>query len=154
MVNHTHFLIYRYARCNCKLWRPFDFITFFLVFSYIIDEYSWLKHCIFTKLSQIMCLINVKILVYQMWLQVMEGFLLNFRFLRIFHTSCLKRYNFIKIFKKVTLCKHLWLRQTSLFGNEFYLLFYRTNFLFCKRCLIGSDSTLICRYLVCHLGIF
>ena len=33
--------------------------------SYIIDEHSCLKYFIFTKLSQIMCLINAHILVYQ-----------------------------------------------------------------------------------------
>ena len=35
--------------------RPFDFVAFFWVFSYIIDEYSCLKYCIFTKHSQIVC---------------------------------------------------------------------------------------------------
>ena len=44
---------------------PLDFIAFFWVFSYIIDEYSCLKYCIFTKLSQIMYLIDVHILVCQ-----------------------------------------------------------------------------------------
>ena len=35
---------------------PFDFIAFFWIFSYIIDEHSYLDCCIFTKLSQIICL--------------------------------------------------------------------------------------------------
>ena len=37
----------------------------FWVFSYIVDEHSCLKYCIFTKLLQIVCLINVHILVCQ-----------------------------------------------------------------------------------------
>ena len=37
----------------------------FWVFSNIIEEYSCLKYCIFTKLSQIECLNNVNILVCQ-----------------------------------------------------------------------------------------
>ena len=37
----------------------------FLVFSYIIDDHSCLKCYIFTKVSQIMCLIDVHILVCQ-----------------------------------------------------------------------------------------
>ena len=45
----------RYGKC-------FNFIEFFWVFSYIIDEYSCLKYCIFTKLLQIVCLINIDIL--------------------------------------------------------------------------------------------
>ena len=59
---NTHIFIYWYVRCNCKLWKA---LWFYCIFSYIIDEYSCLKYCIFTKLSQIVCLINVHILDYQ-----------------------------------------------------------------------------------------
>ena len=45
--------------------RPFDFIAFFWVFSYTIDEYSCLKYFIFNKLLQFVYLINVHILVCQ-----------------------------------------------------------------------------------------
>ena len=63
---NTHILIYWHARCDCKLWKLLWFYcVFFWVFSYIIDEYSCLKYCIFTKHSQIVCLINVYILEYQ-----------------------------------------------------------------------------------------
>ena len=49
-----------YARYNCKLWN-----CIFWVFLYIIDEHSCLNYCIFTKLSQILCLISVLILLCQ-----------------------------------------------------------------------------------------
>ena len=62
---NTHILIYCHARYICKLWKVFDFITFFGYFSYIIDEYSCLKYCIFTKHSQIVCLTDIHILVCQ-----------------------------------------------------------------------------------------
>ena len=38
----------------------------FLVFSYIINEHSCLNYCIFTKLSQILCVISIHILVCQL----------------------------------------------------------------------------------------
>ena len=41
-----------------------DFIEFFWVFSYITNNHSCLKHCIITKLSRIVCLINTYILIY------------------------------------------------------------------------------------------
>ena len=62
---NIHILIYRYARYNCKLWKALWFHRVFWVFSYIIDEHSRLKCCIFTKLSHIVCLINVHILISQ-----------------------------------------------------------------------------------------
>ena len=49
--------------CNCKLWNAPWFCLIFLRISYIIDDYSCLKYCILTKVSQIMCLIDVHILV-------------------------------------------------------------------------------------------
>ena len=55
-----------YASCDCKLYGPLlDFIKFFVFFIYIICEYSCLKYCNFTKLSQIVSLINVHIWKYQ-----------------------------------------------------------------------------------------
>ena len=39
------------------------YFEFFCVFSYITDEHSCLKHFIFTKLYQIMCLTDVQILI-------------------------------------------------------------------------------------------
>ena len=50
-------------------------LLFLLGFSYIIDEHSCLKYCILIKLSQIVCLINVHILVCcycHMWMQASE----------------------------------------------------------------------------------
>ena len=62
---NSHTLMYWYARCNCKLCCVPWFYCIFWVFSYTIDEYSCLKSFIFNKLSQIICLINVHILVCQ-----------------------------------------------------------------------------------------
>ena len=58
-------MIYRRARCNCKLWKALWFNSVFWVLSYIYDDHSCLKCCISFKLSQIMCLIDVNILVCQ-----------------------------------------------------------------------------------------
>ena len=70
------------------------FYWFFRVFSYIIDYHSFLNCCISTKLSQIVCLINVHILVCQharcdcrLW-KIFREFL--------YIITYLKRYNFIK----------------------------------------------------------
>ena len=43
---------------------PFDFIKFFLVFSYIIDDHSYLNCRISTKLLLIACLIKTQFLIY------------------------------------------------------------------------------------------
>ena len=59
---NTHILIYWHARCICKFWKALWFYCVFRVFSYIIGEYSCQKYYIFTKLSQIVCLINMYIL--------------------------------------------------------------------------------------------
>ena len=56
----TRILLHWYVRYNCKLWKSF---WFHWVFSYIIDEHSCLKYYIFTKLSQIECLVNTLILI-------------------------------------------------------------------------------------------
>ena len=58
-LNNTNILTYLYASSNCKLWNALAFIAFFWVFSYIIDDHSCLDYCIFTKLSQIVWLINI-----------------------------------------------------------------------------------------------
>ena len=39
----THILMYRHARCDCKLWNTLWFYCDFWVFSYITDEHSYLK---------------------------------------------------------------------------------------------------------------
>ena len=44
---------YWHARCDRKLWKAIWFFSVLWVFSYIIYDYSCLKCCIFTKLSQI-----------------------------------------------------------------------------------------------------
>ena len=62
---NTHILMYWYIRCNCKLWSAICFYYDFRVYSYIIDDHLWLNCCISNKLSQIVCLINVNILVCQ-----------------------------------------------------------------------------------------
>ena len=60
---NTLIFIYYHSRCYRKLWSLYWFECIFQEFSYIIDEYSCVKYCIFTKLSQMMCLINVHILI-------------------------------------------------------------------------------------------
>ena len=62
---NIHTLIYWYARYNCKLCNALWFYCVFWVFSYIFDDHSCLNCCIFIKLSQIICLININILSYQ-----------------------------------------------------------------------------------------
>ena len=62
---NAHILMYWHTSCNCNLWKAFWFYSVFWVFSHIIDEYSCLKCYIFTKISQIVYLIDVQILVYQ-----------------------------------------------------------------------------------------
>ena len=83
-------------------------LRFLGIFIHFIDEYSCLKYCIFTKLSQMVCLINMYILKCQhakcdclLW----KVLWFHFLFLRIFHTitTCLKRYNFIKLLQNVCL---------------------------------------------------
>ena len=44
---NTHILIYRYTRCDCKLWNASWFYCVFKEFSYIIDENPCLEYCIF-----------------------------------------------------------------------------------------------------------
>ena len=83
--------------------KPLDFIAFFWVFSYIIDDHSFLKCCISTKLSQIVCPIIVHILVCQnvkcvYRLRMVLWF--NCVFWEFSYIStCLKRYNFTKHLK-------------------------------------------------------
>ena len=69
-------MIYQHARYDCKLWNALWF--------YIIDEYSWLKYCISTKLSLIVYLIITDLSKCQMYLQGMERSLFLLRFLCIF----------------------------------------------------------------------
>ena len=99
---NTQNLIYLYARCNSKLWKALWFYCVFWVFSYMIDDHSCLKFCIFTKLSQIMCLINLYIFKCQhakMWRQVMEGSPIELFLFWYFSYNyyMLKRYKFIKL---------------------------------------------------------
>ena len=64
LINIDIFMYYL-ARCDCKLWKVSSILLrFFWVLSYIIDEHSCLKRCIFTKLSQ-MCLIILHIFICQ-----------------------------------------------------------------------------------------
>ena len=62
--------MYQYTRCE-SYGTPLDFIAFFWVFSYTIDEHSCLKYCILTKLSQMVYL-----------------YLINMYILKCQHTKC------------------------------------------------------------------
>ena len=67
------------------MWLVFQYIRLLIfcvywVLSYIIHDYSCLIFCIFTKLSQIVCLINVHIslcLHIKIWQQVMESSMIH-----------------------------------------------------------------------------
>ena len=84
---------------------PFDLILFFWVFSYIIDDHSYLKYCIFAKLSQIVCL-TYMFSVFFLW------FICFLKLSNII--TCLKRYNFIKLLQ--------W--QKRRFEQKTYIIFY------------------------------
>ena len=58
---NTNILIYKNNRCNCKLWNALWLYCVVWIFSHIIYEHSYLKYYIFTKLLQIVCLINTHI---------------------------------------------------------------------------------------------
>ena len=88
-------LIYWYARWDCKLCNTIWFYCAFWVFSNIINVHSCLNCCIFTKLSQIVCLINIHILV----CQPAKCYCSYGRFsdlMRVF--TCLKYYSFHQTF--------------------------------------------------------
>ena len=107
--------------------RSLILLRFFKEFSYIIDDHSYLKNCISTKLSQIVCLINVHILECKyakcdciIW----KVLLFNCVFREFSYIiTCLKRYNFTKLLqiaclgrtvgKKVNLCNYLYLYQSE-----------------------------------------
>ena len=90
------------------------------------------KYCIFTKLLQIMCLINVQILVCtygkcdcRLW----KAFYItcvfdNFSYIILHVLNDITSSSFYRMYvkaevKKCKLCKNLWLRQSS-FCNIFY----------------------------------
>ena len=121
---NTHIFMYWYVRCNYKLWNALWFYCVFRVFSYITDDHLCLNCSTSTKLSQIVCLINVHILVYQhakcncsLWKDLwFNTFFLAFSYI----ITCLKRYRFIKLLQivyywKVNFCNNLWLRQSEVF---------------------------------------
>ena len=104
---NTHILIYSNARCNSKL---LYFYCFFRVFSYIIDYHLCLNCCISTNLSQIVCLINLHILVCQhakcncrLYRRFSDSITLKFYFYGFFFyiITYLRRYNFIKLLQIV-----------------------------------------------------
>ena len=90
----------------CQMWlqvmeSPLTWLPFFGVFSCVIDDHSCLKNWNFTKLSQIMCLINIHILVYQrakcncrVW-KVPQFNCVFWEF--PYNFTCLKLYNFTKL---------------------------------------------------------
>ena len=57
----THFICIDIPYVTACYGTSFVFVAFFWVFSYFIDDHSCLNCCVFTKLSQIMSLINVQI---------------------------------------------------------------------------------------------
>ena len=125
---NTHIMIYWHVRHNCKLWQVHRFYCFFMEFSYIIDDHSCLKYIFSTKLSQIVCLINLKLLVCQhdkcdCWLWKVNWFnrfvFGNFHILlhvwnviisTNFYNLCLEAEVLRWI---VNLCNHLWFFQSS-----------------------------------------
>ena len=92
-----------------------------------------MKYFIFTKHSQIVCLINVHILVCQMWLQVMEGYMIQLRFwvfsyITTYVWKFIASSNFYKLFVKaevyrwkVNICNYLWsIYGLSLWNHLFF----------------------------------
>ena len=67
----TEFISNQYTDINLSIYQVWlqvmehllILLRFYLEFSYIIDEYSCLNYCITNKLSEIVCLINVQILI-------------------------------------------------------------------------------------------
>ena len=114
----------------CSVTAAYTSLCIFWLFSYIINEHLCLKYCVFTKLSQFVCLINIHISYVNMSnVTVSYGKFSNLIafFLGIFHiiTRCFKLYrtssNFYKLYVKakvykwkVSLCKYLWLHYSSL----------------------------------------
>ena len=61
---HCDMLMYRYHMWQLIIQRHLNLFRFY-EFSYIIEDYSCLKCCISTKISQIMCLINTHSLMFR-----------------------------------------------------------------------------------------
>ena len=69
---HILCILYEYKYfviMKCQIWlhameRLLILLCFFGLFLYIIDDFSFLKYCILTKFSLIVCLINTHILIY------------------------------------------------------------------------------------------
>ena len=91
-----HILIHQHAICDCKLSNIPWLCWVFNEFSHIINNYSFLNCCIFTRISQTMCQNNTHILIcryarwnYRLWMV--------FWFKCLFLITCLKRYIFTNL---------------------------------------------------------
>ena len=84
---NIHTLVYQYTKCNCMLWKAFQFYYIFWVFSYIIDKHSCLK-CKYLHQTFTDCISDSNkhfgMSICQMWLQVMECFQIQLHFLGYF----------------------------------------------------------------------
>ena len=116
-IQYTHF---RHARCYCRLAKALWFYYVFWVFSYIIDKNSCLMYFISTKLSQIMCLINLNTLICQhikcdcrLW-KVIRLNCVFWEFSYI--TTCLKRYYFIKLLQIVYYVRSVEIRSKPMYS--------------------------------------
>ena len=96
-----------HAWCNLKLWKA---LWFYCDFSGILIHYWRVfmskKYCIFIKLSQIVCLINIHIFYISICQKLTAGYERFSDFIAFFRAfsyiiTCLKRYNFIKLLKIV-----------------------------------------------------
>ena len=87
-LSKLHILVCQHARCDGKIWNVPWFYCVFWVFSYIIIVHSCLKCCICTKLFQTVSgwYNQFIISLCQIWLRVMEGYLIRLRFFGHFHT--------------------------------------------------------------------
>ena len=106
------------------------FYCVYWIFSYITDKYSCLNCCISTKLSQIVCLVNVHILACQRAKCHCRLRKFLFRFLRTLALhiwNVITSSNFYKLYVKewkVNLCNHLRLSQ-SVFHRNLICIVYQ-----------------------------
>ena len=130
----THILMYWFARCNCKLCVVSWFYYISWVFLYIIIDNHFMSELIYstsTKLSQIVCLINVHILECQhvkcdcrLWMALwFDAFFWELSYI----ITSLKRYYLTKVLQimcwgrtlglKVNLSNHIFLSTENIVSN-------------------------------------
>ena len=138
---NTQIMVYQHVRCDCKLWNA---PLCYWVFSYIIDEHACLKCCIFTKLQQIVCLIDVHILIcqhakysYRLWKVLLFDSV--FREFFIYITTC-----FNQTFKNCLLRQNVYWWKVNLLKYSGYVsevfLFFSRLFIWEVHCPMSENN--------------